>query len=574
MGVVHKLQDEVRDFILAQKKIFPQISCRKLSDVVFQKFQLIVSKSSISSVLKSANLNSPIGRHSLSGDARPAFAKTEIKKFKIPQHKKSQIFLDKNLPFVEEKKVLVGQEMSNLENVPEQKSMVQAIESKGTLVQNAGVIFLKAAEWKLAGGSIFGKILKDELGALHNVNFDKVADLLLLSKIYEDKGFKDFDTCRWLLEFSQNESPQDQEKFAVALLAAEKIIDCGIKLAIELAIVFGGVYCIKFIKLDGTGIFIEPKSRNVQFDNVHSEEEVSVVSAVNIINNVHSVVLYCYTEINDFQKFSENFLDAFSSQSQNPIEEVAFLNYENIQIAKHRYVAQKEKVFVLAVLEWEKSFPGLKDLLQIMSGGIPLEILDKEFFYKKCDAGCVFNGQDHLSSKLLSVIAVSFSPTEKPFVVLLTNAVDDTEAIKKAVFDFLLTWPSFGTWKELPVKTGEKRQKSFFQQVSAQLVRLDQASSMLESFKAFSKVLEGYCEFYFFDFQEGESNASLTNREIYNLSGYLLKEERFSCLSFVLRESDPVFPALKKAVSRFNAEVVFDPQGRRLILQISPHTAL
>lgn len=80
MGVVHKLQDDVRDFIIEQKKSFPKISCRKLSDIVYDRFSIVVSKSSISSVLKSANLNSPIGRHSLSLDESAAVKQQAIKK--------------------------------------------------------------------------------------------------------------------------------------------------------------------------------------------------------------------------------------------------------------------------------------------------------------------------------------------------------------------------------------------------------------------------------------------------------------------------------------------------------------
>ena len=52
MGVVHKLRDDVVDFILAQKKERPDISVRKLSAVVLKEFQVVVSKSSVSSVLK------------------------------------------------------------------------------------------------------------------------------------------------------------------------------------------------------------------------------------------------------------------------------------------------------------------------------------------------------------------------------------------------------------------------------------------------------------------------------------------------------------------------------------------
>jgi hypothetical protein len=62
MGVVYKLKPEVKDFILKQKKIHPQLSCRSLAKLVREKFKTSLSKSSINFVLKEAGLSMPVGR--------------------------------------------------------------------------------------------------------------------------------------------------------------------------------------------------------------------------------------------------------------------------------------------------------------------------------------------------------------------------------------------------------------------------------------------------------------------------------------------------------------------------------
>jgi hypothetical protein len=85
MGVIHKLKQEVVDFILHEKKSSPGIGCRQLAALASQKFQMTVSKSSVSSVLKDANLSSPVGRRT-AGE----------KRFQIPEQKKKEIF--KNFP--------------------------------------------------------------------------------------------------------------------------------------------------------------------------------------------------------------------------------------------------------------------------------------------------------------------------------------------------------------------------------------------------------------------------------------------------------------------------------------------
>ena len=62
MGVVHKLNPEVRDFIIEQKKLKPSLSCRAFTLLISEKLNVKVSKSSINAIFKEAGLSMPIGR--------------------------------------------------------------------------------------------------------------------------------------------------------------------------------------------------------------------------------------------------------------------------------------------------------------------------------------------------------------------------------------------------------------------------------------------------------------------------------------------------------------------------------
>ncbi len=84
MGVVHKLRQEVVDFIITLKKENPSHSCRGLVGLIQQRFQIEVSKSSVNAVIKGAQLSSSIGRKLGSGKKQ--------NKFKIPIEKKQQLF--------------------------------------------------------------------------------------------------------------------------------------------------------------------------------------------------------------------------------------------------------------------------------------------------------------------------------------------------------------------------------------------------------------------------------------------------------------------------------------------------
>jgi len=88
MGVIHKLKDEVISFIIQQKENNPSISVRQLAFLAGERFQIKISKSSVSTLLKNASLSSSVGRRSsraVKGD-----------KFSIPSGKKKEILENMN----------------------------------------------------------------------------------------------------------------------------------------------------------------------------------------------------------------------------------------------------------------------------------------------------------------------------------------------------------------------------------------------------------------------------------------------------------------------------------------------
>lgn len=74
MGSIHKLRPEIISFILEAKQNNPVLSCRNLTHLIFDKFQIKVSKSSINSIFKANSLSMPIGRRQ----------KQKKKKFTMP----------------------------------------------------------------------------------------------------------------------------------------------------------------------------------------------------------------------------------------------------------------------------------------------------------------------------------------------------------------------------------------------------------------------------------------------------------------------------------------------------------
>ena len=155
MGVVHKLKQEVIDFILAEKKTNPQISCRRLAEVIQEKFQLEVSKSSVNSVLKNAQLSSAVGRR---------LGTTKLpKKFTIPVEKKKQISdnVQQFNSFREQAKKEV-QEPSAVVESPPQNVPIQTVSSvvnpaQGSVVETKAIPPQEVREEKIDDQKIIQK---------------------------------------------------------------------------------------------------------------------------------------------------------------------------------------------------------------------------------------------------------------------------------------------------------------------------------------------------------------------------------------------------------------------------------
>jgi len=75
MGVVHKLKPEIIDYIIGLKKSNSDISCRSTTALVLEKFNKKISKSSINTIWKQADLSVGVGRRSkIKADLLPVYS--------------------------------------------------------------------------------------------------------------------------------------------------------------------------------------------------------------------------------------------------------------------------------------------------------------------------------------------------------------------------------------------------------------------------------------------------------------------------------------------------------------------
>lgn len=592
MGVVHKLRDDVVDFILAQKKERPDISVRKLSAVVLKEFQIVVSKSSVSSVLKNANLNSPIGRHGSSVDQERGFVKKPAGTFKIPEQKKKQIFasskpslppppaksakiehkVEAKLPVIikplpvkdEEKKP--APVMSNL--VPEAKILPEAVKSS---FENVGMIFLKAAEWDLAGGSVLAKILKDELGGRYDIDYEFMADLLLFPELFDQKTSSGDDSRRIekLLSTGTKSALLDPQVFSAAMAAANHIEDCGLKLAIELEILLRGVSVAKITDRVGTSVFYNLKNKVLSLDNVQSEDIVSVAEAVKVLNtdivrNVHSAVFQCFSKANTFDHLVKFLLVSFHDGPGGGFREASLQDAGGAELAKFTYFPAQKRTFVIAVWTWKERWPEILGLASKVDFKA-LPVFGKTFYYKDIGGEQLLN----LNKGPLRAIILSTAPapSEEPLVVLLTNVDGDNEKVKKAVLDFLYSWPGLSEESAPYFMAENAGQRDPFLTVFKELESQPVFSQCLPTLRKF---LDSWSRHHFFVTKGDSVDDSGPQDQVYRLAGHLRNEnERIAVVTIEAPANYPAIDQLKNAVRRFNARMFRGIGGRRIFLKLS-----
>lgn len=165
MGVIHKLRPEIKQSIIDEKKANPAISCRSLSYLILQRFNIEVSKSSINSVFKEAGLSMAAARIKKEV-VRPEPAKPEIP---IPETVKPPE------PLPSEK---------TPEKPPEELPKVQPRSQPEVNLPSempcTGAILLKAADFLLGGSRRVAELIKNSLNIDNEQIWPKTEALIYL----------------------------------------------------------------------------------------------------------------------------------------------------------------------------------------------------------------------------------------------------------------------------------------------------------------------------------------------------------------------------------------------------------
>jgi hypothetical protein len=577
MGVVYKLKQEVVDYIVNQKKDIPQISCRKLADLVSEKFQVTVSKSSINSILKNSQLSSPVGRRGK--------ADKKEKKFEIPSHQKKR--LSETLrkvppppspPKSITQKIIVQSEPVPIEQPPKREEII-----KWELSDGMGNFLLKAAEWELSNQPLLAELLRGSVDVRFLANLDALSDVLLFLPLFEIQSPEMLSRyCgRGLWVLNGLDEPVSSKEVVQFIQSFQNTKMLFIKMSNERPQLLSEIRGFKFELQDKTEFSIDAQLFTMWPANVHSAVSAPLKKAITtlsevFINNIHPAIIEGVFGKEAFAASFYQMLAAFENLSGKKISRIFLLGRQGQEIAKFSAVPDKKRFFITGAWPWHQEF---EELLRDDPGR------PRYFFNEAFGFGIYYNEME-IRLKLPSVeteenafpLRVIFLRKElkgRPVAALLSNVSAQDLPAENLVGKYLDRWPSLQEgFLEFLDKTKETEdpQDTILLASGPQASGREEASfgsaELWKNIRILLGDLNHYCQRHFFSKEYGRLDFEEMKESFYSLPGQVVEEDHFLKVTLVPENGFKHLKGLEYALRRVNESDIHNNFGKRLIITI------
>jgi hypothetical protein len=560
MGVVYKLTDQVKNYILQLKKEDALLSCRSLAQIASEKFSVPISKSSVNTLLKNANLSNTVGR--------PTGTAVKLQKFKIPAEKKEAIRenLNRNageeiekIPkitkpanvFPNNETILTNFRISKSQINPatpikkpaaplrEQESpplkqenevlastinketlMHKPAEPKGHLYDGMGIILLKAAEWEMTDKPFLANLIKKYIQGPVSVDFEKSCCSLMLLKLLGMQNLENInqfkDHALWKLcnlnekvlpTFDWIQFIENPQKLVMEYLnEREQILfeTHGYRLILE-----NGAR----IDLDALMMGFLPESRK--------NKSVSIAKAsINLSNIIVSPeYVFNFYLLESGGQFSNEFID-FVESCEN-VEGKKIISVETIgkqgeKITELPAFLMHRKHFVVGIAPWQKEF---KDLTKAARFSAKKEIFFKNtsFYFSDTTANVPE------TNCTLRLLALWRHNEPEPFWGLLVN--NHEMSAEYLVNIYLEKWFDDKYFGKALLSVDSSIPQVFRKIIEPEILKVE-VHGFWDIFRDYGLCLDRYVREHFLNgLHENVSSAEIIS-DIYSLPGYYKTNEK------------------------------------------------
>jgi len=617
MGVIHKLREDVVSFIIGQKKNTPSIGVRQLSVLTSEKFQIKVSKSSVSTVLKNASLSSNIGRRTLNA--------SKDKKFTIPPDRKKEI--SENLQkyqIARGETLSTPKEINKLRKAPQnahtplpdqrlEERPIQA-EKHGTIKSNVkdvsaeqkfldhvrqirdrtydqkekeykgmGFVFMKAGQWEISNNSTMAALLKKHYGEgqLPRI-FDVASEMFLFFNFSGTKNIDHISTYKehglWQLNICGDNTDEDKvllktiELFKRSETIGETLAS---KIAMEYNLeknqIFSQVCNFKLTLEDGTKLNIDAlfsKFSGSTLPSVTKGERIAINKAMTwlsnyLISNNSNIIFHSVAGDSRFDQTFYDLVAVFENLQGKKIIRISVLDKTDEPLAEFSTIPCKKRLFLTGVDPKRKEFVQLTGNAK-WAGKKPFyhKETDKIVYFAETKSGCL-GAQFQQKIDDFRVITIWREGEKKPFWAILTNKEEGSG--EKVLRLYMSRWPYFNE-NQIRVAVPEAQTKGV--EKNGNVTQKDEFIQFLGIFDDYVGRLNQYCQQRFFPPSYSENDISKMIQMVYETSGSINTERDRITVSLNIPESASYYRDLQYAAKRVNECHIFDYFGRRLWVRI------
>jgi len=551
MGVVHKLTQEIVDFIIYSKKNNLCLSCRQMVRSVKETYYIDISKSAVNKVFKNAGLSQSIGRYPQGRKTLDVRRGTRDvrRKEQDASHKKSE------------------------ENVSRLTSHVPRL-------KGMGLIFFKAAQWEISHTSFLVDLFRQRT-ALHTSRLSAACDAMLLLSVLGIKEPEDIDFytnyALWALN-DLDENGLEQQKELISSIQADiyplfvqlktripRHIIMEYRMDKDVAFLEAGYF--KLILKDNSEFMLDSRLNYIlkeknSIKNIYPlRKAINLVSSLLISNN-HNLVLY------PSQDHIEALIEAFENLPGKEIRKVLIISRNDEILSEFTIIPSIKRKFML----------GKKPIYSEKGNAL----FKKTFNYKDSEKTFYIREEiKNLSDQLkgLNIITLWIDRESAPVFEILTNQNDKTAEEILNIYlsnfpDLMINnfkWEPFDSAQDgEPVEPQSpdsqeletRESKGFTEHEEPPLV-----DSLQDIFNDFGQELQKYCGRHFFHQNIDLNDINNLMVSIYGLSGQINKSADFLNIT-LYAESCPFEKELKQAIKLVNQRQIKDFSGRRLIIQL------
>lgn len=572
MGVIYKLKPEVKDFILEQKKNNPNVSCRNLSSLVQEKFQVKVSKSSINAIFKESGLSMPVGRRRIHKKRKlemisralknvqllsPAETKLLETKIEKPvEIKPEERKIEEPAQIQAEKVIELPPAVEKPQEAPEEISVEKPVQIPvGT--HCTGAILLKAIDSLLGGAQQVTNAIKIRLGSKADDLLAKTEAILygpLFNLSADIKAGSDFPL--WPLV---NRALIPQEIYS-HLNELQQIVLLKSDISRIIPSLFKEILGIRLELPDKQILYLDGQMHTLwPSQNIPSDFSSTLHKTRDYIKkHFNSDLPVVFLAAPGFDAPTKELFELIKPAStENYFIKLSLFDHKLKEFEDSNLEMSKQKQFVFGLWPWQYvKYRKVKNISEFKP--FLFEPLNKSYYLAEAEIELY---QSAANKVTLNGCAIKTNINDKIRMLILTNLPSKQANISELAAIYLNQWPNieeaiedFNRKVELFTYTADSQR--FFSTENLNLA-LQEAGSIGGILKSYLELLDAYFRWFFLPPGNENSIFATTKERFYNLEVELKHEEGAILAIFKPPSEYPFLKDLQYALRRLNEREVF-----------------